>query len=53
VTAQVRRAILAPGQVSVYAVDIVVPAAVRNGAVEVLLTAGDLTSQKGVTIQVQ
>ncbi len=53
VTAQVRRAILAPGQVAVYAVDVVVPAAVRTGAAEVLLTAGDLTSQKGVTIQVQ
>jgi uncharacterized protein (TIGR03437 family) len=53
VIAQVRRAILAPGQVAVYAVDVVVPTAVRTGAAEVLLTAGDLTSQKGVTIQVQ
>jgi len=53
VVAQVRQAALAPGKVSLYAVDIVVPAAVRVGAAEVLLTAGDRTSQKGVTVQVQ
>lgn len=53
VAAKVTQAALAPGKVSLYAVDILVPIAARDGAAEVLLTAGDRTSQKGVTIQVQ
>jgi uncharacterized protein (TIGR03437 family) len=53
VVAQVRQAALAPDKVSVYAVEIVVPAGVRTGAAEVLLTAGDRTSQRGATVQVQ
>ena len=51
--AQVKQAVLAPGKVSIYAVDIVVPAGVRTSAAEVLLTAGDRTSQTGVTIKVK
>jgi uncharacterized protein (TIGR03437 family) len=53
VVAQVRQAVLVPGRVSTYGVEILVPAAVRAGAAEVLITCGDRTSQKGVTVQVQ
>jgi uncharacterized protein (TIGR03437 family) len=53
IVAVVRQAVLAPDKVSVYAVDIVVPAGVRTNAAEVLLTAGGRTSQKGVTVQVR
>lgn len=53
VVAQVRQAVLAPGKVSVYAVDLVVPTGVMTSAAEVLLTVGGRTSQKGATVQVQ
>jgi uncharacterized protein (TIGR03437 family) len=53
VVAEVKNAVLAPGKVSVYAVDIVVPTAVRTSAAEVLLTAGGRTSQKGATVAIK
>ena len=52
VVAEVRNAVLLPGKVSVYAVDIVVPAGVKTSAAEVLLTVDGRTSQKGVTVVV-
>ncbi len=49
-SAQIKQAILAPGKVSVYAVDMVVPAAVRTGVAEVILSAGGRSSQIGATV---
>jgi uncharacterized protein (TIGR03437 family) len=53
VAAEVKNAILAPNKVSLYAVEIVVPAAVKTSAAEVLLTVDGRTSQKGATVYVQ
>lgn len=53
IVAQVRKAILAPNAVAMYAVELVVPSGVRTSTAEILLTAGGRTSQKGATVVVK
>ena len=53
VVANVVRAYLSPGRIGVFVVDVTVPAAVRPGVAEVLVSAGWRTSQVGATIQVR